>query len=176
MLLYQAPMQNTLSLPSPTLKRPSSLYGSLSNRFVAFLVDTTILIFIYTLVFYKFTDSSQHFEAWTLDIQRNGINFQHLIFIGKALFFNYYLLVVHWLYYTLLEASPKQATIGKFSLGMKVTELRGKRINLLTANLRYLSKILSCITMDLGLLLMLKSRRSQMLHDYIAKTVVVTDH
>lgn len=169
-------MQNTLSLPAAIHKRSSSLYGSLSNRFVAFLVDTTILFFIYTLILYSLADNPQAFEGWTQDIKNNGINLEHLIFTGKALFFNYYLLIIHWLYYTLLEASPKQATIGKSSLGMKVTELRGKRINLLTANLRYFSKVLSIITFGLGLLLMLKSRRGQMLHDYIAKTVVVADH
>jgi uncharacterized RDD family membrane protein YckC len=169
-------MQNTLSLPAATQKRSSSLYGSISNRFVAFLVDTTILCFIYTLILYPLADNPQALEGWTLDIKHNGINLAHLIFICKALFFNYYLLIIHWLYYTLLEASPKQATIGKFSLGMKVTELRGKRINILTANLRYFSKVFSVITFGLGLFLMLKSRRGQMLHDYIAKTVVVTDH
>jgi len=175
MLLYQASVQNTLSLPNPTLKR-TSLYGSLANRFVAFLVDTTILIFIYTLLLYPIIGHSQPFQAWTQDIQQNGIDFGHLIFIGKALFFNYYLLIIHWLYYTLLEASPKQATVGKYTLGMKVTELRGRPINLLTANVRYFTKIISVVTFGLGLLLILKSRRSQMLHDYIAKTVVIADH
>lgn len=168
-------MPHTLSLPTPTLRR-SSLYGDLSSRFVAFLVDTTILFFIYTLILYPFAESPFRFDAWTKDIQNNGINFQHLLYIGKALFFNYYLLIIHWLYYTLLEASPKQATIGKFTLGMRVTELRGKRISLLTANLRYFSKLLSLAPFGLGLFLMFKSRRGQMLHDYIAKTVVIAEH
>lgn len=175
MLLYQAPMQNMLLMPTPTMKR-TSLYGSMSNRFVAFLVDSTILIFIYSLILYPISNKSQPFQAWTQDIQQNGIDFEHLIFIGKGLFFNFYLLIIHWLYYTLLEASPKQATIGKFTLGMKVTELRGRRINIFTANVRYFSRILSVITFGLGLFLMLKSRRNQMLHDYIAKTVVIAEH
>ncbi len=175
MLLYQAPMQSTLPMPTPTMKR-TSLYGSMSNRFVAFLVDSTILVFIYTLLLYPITYKSQPFHAWTQDIQQNGIDLGNMIFIGKALFFNFYLLVIHWLYYTLLEASPKQATIGKFTLGMKVTELRGRRINIVTANLRYFSKILSLATFGLGLFLMLKSRRNQMLHDYIAKTVVIAEN
>lgn len=175
MLLYKAPTQNTLSLPNPSMKR-TSLYGSLSSRFVAFLVDTSIIIFIYSLAIYPLVENSTQFQAWTQDISMKGVNLLHLFTIEKVLFFNVYLLVIHWLYYTLLEASPKQASIGKYTLGMKVTDLRGRRINLLTANLRYLSKILSVITFGLGFFLILKSRRSQMLHDYIARTLVIAEH
>jgi uncharacterized RDD family membrane protein YckC len=98
-----------------------------------------------------------------------------LLLICKALFFNLYFPVVHWLYNTLLISSPKQATIGKFTLGLRVTDLRGKRISFMQANLRYFSKIASALPIGLGFLLILTSRRSQMLHDYFARTVVVTD-
>jgi uncharacterized RDD family membrane protein YckC len=168
-------MQKTLLTPAQTMRR-TSLYGSLSNRFVAFLVDSTILFFMYTLLLYAFKSDSLTYEAWTSDIQFNDINIGQIISSGSELFFNFYLIIIHWLYYTLLEASPKQATIGKFTLGMKVTELRGRRINIVTANLRYFSKILSVAPFCLGLFLILKTRRSQMLHDYIAKTVVITDN
>jgi len=167
-------MQTTLTLPAPTVKR-SSLYGSLTTRFVAFLVDTTLLVFFYTIIFYSAGSNSEHFSSWDKTMHSHGINFSELLLIAKTLFFNPYFPVVHWLYYTLLESSPKQATIGKFTLGLRVTDLRGKRINLWQANLRHLSKILSLLPVGLGFLLILTTRRSQMFHDYFARTVVVSD-
>lgn len=167
-------MQTTLTLPAPTVKR-SSLYGSITTRFVAFLVDTTMLVFFYTIIFYSAGSNAEHFSSWDKSMQSNGIDFTELLLIGKTLFFNPYFPVVHWLYYTLLESSAKQATIGKFTLGLKVTDLRGKRISFWQANLRYFSKLLSLLPAGLGFLLILTTRRSQMFHDYFARTIVVSD-
>ncbi|GAB3830217.1 hypothetical protein GCM10028895_45980 [Pontibacter rugosus] len=58
---------------------------------------------------------------------------------------------------------------------MKVTDLRGRRIGFLQANLRYFSKFISIIPVGLGFLLILTSRRHQMLHDYIARALVVAE-
>jgi uncharacterized RDD family membrane protein YckC len=167
-------MQTALTLPAPTVKR-SSLYGGLTNRFVAFLVDTTLLVFFYTIIYYSSGTNADHINSWDKGLDHNGLNMADLFLIGKILFFNPYFAAVHWLYYTLLESSPKQATIGKFTLGLRVSDLRGKRITLLQANLRYFSKILSLVPVGLGFLLILTTRRSQMLHDYAAHTVVVSD-
>ncbi|MBC5772593.1 RDD family protein [Pontibacter sp. KCTC 32443] len=161
-------------MPAPTVKR-SSLYGSLTNRFVAFLVDTTLLVFFYTILYYSAGSNSEHISSWDKTLQHNGISLADLLLIGKVLFFNPYFAAVHWLYYTVLESSLKQATIGKFTLGLKVSDLRGKQINFWQANLRYFSKILSLLPVGLGFLLILTTRRSQMFHDYFARTVVVAD-
>jgi uncharacterized RDD family membrane protein YckC len=167
-------MQSALTLHAPTVKR-SSLYGSLTTRVVSFLVDTTMLVFFYTLIFYSAAGNNAEINSWDKTLNDANFNFEELLIIGKALFFNVYFPVAHWLYYTLLESSLKQATIGKFTLGLKVTDFRGRRITLLQANLRYFSKILSLLPVGLGFLLILTTRRRQMMHDYIAKTVVVTN-
>ena len=167
-------MQTALTLPAPTIKR-SSLYGSLTTRFVAFLVDTTMLVFFYTIIFYSAGSNAEHISSWDKTFQHNGFSIPELLLIGKILFFNPYFAAVHWLYYTLLEASPKQATIGKFTLGLKVTDLRGKRITMWQSNLRYFSKLLSILPVCLGFFLILTTRRHQTLHDYVARTVVVAD-
>ena len=167
-------MQSALTIPNPTVQR-SSLYGSLATRFVSFLVDTSLLVFLYTIVFYSTTNEPQQLYTWKDLFHDGAISSIEVWVIIKMLFFNIYLPVLHWLYYTLLESSPKQATIGKFTLGLRVTDLRGKRISFAQANLRYFSKILSAIPLCLGFLLILSTRRRQMLHDYIARTVVVTD-
>ena len=166
-------MQSALTLNAPTVKR-SSLYGSFTTRLVSFLVDTMMLVFFYTLIFYSAAGNNAELNTWDKTLHGANFNFGELLLIGKALFFNAYFPVAHWLYYTLLESSMKQATIGKFTLGLKVTDQRGRRISLLQANLRYFSKLLSIVPVGLGFVLILFTRRRQMLHDYIAKTVVVT--
>ena len=40
-------------------------------------------------------------------------------------------IIVGWLYYTILESSKLQATIGKMALGLVVTDLAGNRISFL---------------------------------------------
>ena len=167
-------MQSALTISNPTVKR-TSLYGSLAARFVSFLVDTSLLIFWYTIILYSTSDEPQQLYTWEDLLKDGSLSLTEVWVVFKMLFFNIYLPVLHWLYYTLLESSPKQATIGKFTLGLKVTDLRGKRINFARANLRYFSRLLSILPICLGFLLMLITRRSQMLHDYIARTVVVTD-
>lgn len=168
-------MQTAYTLPAPSLLKRSSLYGSLTTRFVAFLVDTTLLVFFYTIIFYSAGSNAEHMNSWDKTLQHNGVSMAELLAIGKLLFLNPYFAIVHWLYYTLLEASPKQATIGKFTLGLKVTDFRGKRISIWQSNLRYFSKLLSLVPVGLGFLLILTTRRCQMFHDYIARTVVVTE-
>ncbi|MDX5436220.1 MAG: RDD family protein [Pontibacter sp.] len=167
-------MQTAFTLSSaPTVKR-SALYGSLSARFVSFLVDTTLLVFSYTFVVYGFTSSSV--EAYTWDkLLHHAPDIGEFLMVSKQLFLNPYFLIMHWAYYTFLESSQKQATIGKFTLGLKVTETRGRRVTFVQANLRYFFKLLSLLPVGLGFVLMVSSRRSQTLHDYLARTLVVTD-
>jgi uncharacterized RDD family membrane protein YckC len=166
-------MQTAFTLPAPTVKN-TTLYGSLTTRLIAFLVDTTLLVFSYSFVLYGVSDAPHQLYSWD-DIFNNGTNLNELLGIGKMLFLNPYFPVMHWLYFTILQSSPKQATIGKFSLGLRVTDLRGRRINFAQANLRYFACCLSVATLLLGFLLVISTRRRQSLHDYVTRTVVVAD-
>ncbi|QCR23041.1 RDD family protein [Pontibacter sp. SGAir0037] len=157
---------------TPTYKK-LSLYGGFTTRLVAFLVDSTIIVFLYSIILYSASDETMHLLSWKSMIADGFISFKEANFIFRSLFYNSYFLVLHWFYYTIFESSPKQATIGKFTLGMKVTDIRGKRINFIQANLRYFAKALSALPFFLGFLLIMSSRRKQMLHDYISKTIIV---
>ncbi|WP_240676133.1 RDD family protein [Botryobacter ruber] len=156
--------------------KKSSLYGSFNSRLVAMLIDNILLIFWYSIIFNFSTDDPQLHANWETDVQTLNFRAETLLLALKSMFFNVYFPVGHWLYYTLLEASPKQATIGKFTLGLKVTDLRGKRINLLQANLRYFTKFISLLPLMLGFFLVFFSRRKQTLHDFVARTVIVSHH
>ncbi|MDO6389188.1 RDD family protein [Pontibacter sp. BT731] len=163
-----------MSTASPVVKR-TPLYGSFMSRFVAFLIDTTILVFWYSIILYSMAEYSLQFNTWKQVIYDGSVSLLEFEVVLQLFFYSLYFPVLHWLYYTLLEASPKQATIGKFTLGLKVTDLRGKRITWLQANVRYFSRILSALPLLLGFVLIQFQRRRQALHDYVARTVVMTD-
>lgn len=78
-----------------------------------------------------------------------------------------------WLYVAIMESSPLQATLGKMALGVKVTDLQGRRIGFGRATGRYFAQILSSLTLGIGYLMAAFTRRRQCLHDKIAGTLVV---
>jgi uncharacterized RDD family membrane protein YckC len=81
-------------------------------------------------------------------------------------------LIIVYFYFTLLETSVWQGTIGKRLLKIKVTDLKGKRINFKRATIRFLSKILSAQLL-IGYIMILFTEKKQGLHDLIAKTLVL---
>ncbi len=83
------------------------------------------------------------------------------------------LIISGWLYYTLLESSSKQATVGKMALGIIVTDLYGNRISFGRANGRYWSKILSALILYIGFIMAGFTEKKQALHDIIASCLVV---
>ncbi|WP_449423858.1 RDD family protein, partial [Rhodanobacter lindaniclasticus] len=58
--------------------------------------------------------------------------------------------VVTWLYFAVCESSRWQATLGKLALGIRVTDLEGRRISFWRALGRYLAKFLSAIIVCIG--------------------------
>jgi len=83
------------------------------------------------------------------------------------------MLVISLLYYPLLESSKMQATIGKYILGLKVTNMDGTRISVAIGFGRYLSKILSTVILFIGYIMIAFTEKKQGLHDMIVKTLVV---
>jgi uncharacterized RDD family membrane protein YckC len=87
--------------------------------------------------------------------------------------FNIISAVINWLYFTLQESSPNQATLGKRALGLYVTDLKGQRINFLKATVRHFCKVISAITLLIGFIMIAFTERKQGLHDLIAGTLVL---
>jgi len=71
------------------------------------------------------------------------------------------------------ESSRWQATPGKRALGIKVTDLAGRRIGIGRAVLRHVAQLLSAVCLMLGYVMAAFTRRRQCLHDFIAGTLVV---
>src|SRR5436309_4909588 len=78
-----------------------------------------------------------------------------------------------WLYFALMESSKKQATLGKMVLGIRVTDLEGRRVSFARASGRWFAKIISGLTFGIGYLMAAFTARKQALHDMIAGTLVM---
>ncbi|NJK44885.1 MAG: hypothetical protein HC933_11875, partial [Pleurocapsa sp. SU_196_0] len=61
--------------------------------------------------------------------------------VGAYLFWGLLTAIGTWLYYALLESSPRQATLGKLATGLFVSNINGERISFGQASGRYWSKV-----------------------------------
>ena len=83
------------------------------------------------------------------------------------------LFVISWLYYTLMEISPRQATIGKQAMGIFVTDLNGDRLSFKRASLRNCSKIILIFLGNFTWIAIFFTSKRQALHDIMSRTLVV---
>jgi uncharacterized RDD family membrane protein YckC len=93
--------------------------------------------------------------------------------LGLAIFILPVLATEGWFYYTLMETSSYQATLGKRALGLKVTGMNGERISFGAASVRYFAKILSHLILNFGFLMAAFTQKKQALHDIIASSLVI---
>jgi uncharacterized RDD family membrane protein YckC len=83
-------------------------------------------------------------------------------------------LVVGWLYFSLMESSPGGATFGKRAFRLQVlTADRMERVGFLRATGRWAGRWVSSIVLAIGYLMQPFTARKQALHDLLAGTVVV---
>ncbi len=83
------------------------------------------------------------------------------------------MLLIGIAYYIFMEGSQYQGTLGKMALGIKVTDLNGKRISYGRATGRYFAKFLSAIILGIGYMMAGWTQKKQALHDMVAGTLVV---
>lgn len=88
------------------------------------------------------------------------------IFFGSAF-------IIDTLYYSFMESSPYQASLGKLALNIFVINYDGHRISFWRSFARTLGKYVSTSFFYLGYLIGYITEYNQMLHDFIAKTYVV---
>ncbi len=145
---------------------PDFFYAGILRRFLAFLVDSLVVVLAtFVLFFPLFLLSavlSFFVEALLLPFATLGS-----MTFGPFAFF------LGWIYFAWLESSEKGATIGKRLLGVRVVDEGGGRIGFGRATVRHFAKILSAMPMMLGFVLALFTRKNQALHDLLAETVVV---
>jgi uncharacterized RDD family membrane protein YckC len=81
--------------------------------------------------------------------------------------------MVTWLYFASFEASAWQATPGKKLLGLRVTDLAGRRITFTRASWRYLGKLIFGSILFFGFLFAAFTPRKQALYDMTAECLVL---
>lgn len=84
-------------------------------------------------------------------------------------------ILLFWLYFAFLESGPRQATIGKRALSIKVVTLEGKAPSFWCATGRHFAKILSGLFFCIDFLMCLFTAKKQCLHDIMASCLVVRD-
>ncbi|UXE65729.1 MAG: RDD family protein [Chryseotalea sp. WA131a] len=82
-------------------------------------------------------------------------------------------MVIQVLYFTFMESSKNQATLGKMALGIIVTDMNGGKLDFSKALVRNLCRLLSNFTMLIGYIIAAFTAKKQALHDIIAGTLVV---
>jgi uncharacterized RDD family membrane protein YckC len=126
-------------------------YAGFWKRFVATLIDGLITSTVTSPLYLAFANSPN----------------------ARTTFSSTFGTVIGWLYYSFMESSPWQATLGKRAMGIQVTDLVGNRIDFGRATGRYFAKILSALTLGIGFLMAAFTKRKQALHDMVAGTLVV---
>lgn len=82
-------------------------------------------------------------------------------------------LIVTWLYFALMESSPRGATVGKMVCGLRVVDAQGNRISFGRATGRFFAKFISAMILMIGYLMVAFTEKKRGLHDIIAGTLVV---
>jgi uncharacterized RDD family membrane protein YckC len=144
----------------------SQRYGGFWIRFVAVLIDG-ILVSIVVWPVSIMIGLMIRFAGVAVSMPGIGV---HLVNGIVGFSFSAF---ANWLYEAGMESSSKQATVGKMALGLKVTDLEGRRISFARATGRHFAKFLSGIIFLIGYIMAGFTERKQALHDMIAGTLVV---
>jgi uncharacterized RDD family membrane protein YckC len=134
-----------------------------------------------------FAGFDQRLMAWAIDIFLITLVYAIIAFVSivfvedkeqrLAIFLSAVVLVpiTKFLYNVIADASKKHGTIGKRLMAIKVTDENGIAINIGTALIRNLCKIVSIATLGFGYLYSFMNKKQQCLHDVMAGTLVVKD-
>ena len=148
-------------------------YSGIWKRFGAFVIDSillSVLSGVCLTIIIVVLGGAMVFSSGI-----NGMSDLGSIAYGISMALSIFLFgtLLNWLYYTLMESSSQQATLGKMALGIVVIDELGGRISFARANGRYWSKILSTMFLWAGYIMAAFTEKKQALHDLIATTFVV---
>ncbi|HEX7014383.1 MAG TPA: RDD family protein [Cyclobacteriaceae bacterium] len=146
-------------------------YAGFWLRVVAFIIDSIVLSVLYLLILIPLFDFLVPPPAIDPNSPMQGPTFLQQVLTPDVS--QLALIVVAILYYTIMEASRHQASLGKLALELKVTNAKGERLSLSKSVIRNVSKLLSAALLLLGYIVAAFTRRKQALHDLIAGAFVL---
>ena len=136
-------------------------YAGFWLRLAAYLIDLTLIYIVQSVLAVGVVMMSPRVIG-VVDILYGLLNFY---LVAAAL---------SWAYFALFESSPMQGTVGKYAVGIYVTDRYGGPISFWRASARYWLKVLSNLTLGVGWLMAAFTPRKQALHDLFAGTLVVS--
>jgi uncharacterized RDD family membrane protein YckC len=144
-------------------------YAGFWRRVVAFLIDHAIVLVPLTAILY----GVGALQILTSD-DPVAVETAYLARLSKfsAGLLPLYLAVL-WLYYALLESGKRQATIGKRIMGIKVTDMEGRRVGFWRCLGRQLGKLVSKASLGIGFVVAAFTAKKQALHDLFSRCLVV---
>jgi uncharacterized RDD family membrane protein YckC len=132
-------------------------YAGFWRRMLALLIDY-IALYLPTLYI-------PYFAGYML---RGHLGYYKIVLVGIIIS-----LLIAWLYWTLCESSPWQASLGKRLMGICVTDIDGERLTFAKSGKRTVCKVLSLLPLGLGFVAAAFTAKKQALHDLITDSVVV---
>lgn len=138
-------------IDTPNQDQVTLHYASFGARLGAALIDGIILAVI---------------QAIVIGVIGHG-DFQNPGLLPRLVSF-----LIQLAYFTLMETSEKQGTVGKVLVGIKVGDEYGNRISYGQAIGRYFGKLLSTVILLIGYLMVIWDVKKQALHDKLANTYV----
>ncbi len=155
-----------LVAPPAPISEPSVRYAGFWRRFWAFLLDA-VLLFAVGIAADSLMRAVAGVPVTPVWKESSGATPPYNCLetlVGVA---------IGWIYAATLESSEKQATVGKMAIGIRVTDLSGRRISFARATGRHFAQLFDALTLLFGYAMAGFTARKQALHDKIAGTLVV---
>jgi uncharacterized RDD family membrane protein YckC len=152
-------------------------YAGFWMRFAAYIIDIIIVYVVQSFVFIplfgllgiSFAASGGDYENMS-EAEAMGMAGGIMAVVGTTILLASAISILYW---TLMESSKYQATVGKMVLGLKVTDVEGKNLDFVKSLIRNVSKIISGVILYIGYIMAGFTEKKQGLHDMIAGTIVV---
>lgn len=143
------------------MEKQEIAYAGFWRRFSAYIIDAVIIGFFINTSYWFLLNLLQFGTMSNIPRNLTNIIFTSLVFI------------ITWCYYSGMESSPLQSTLGKLLVGIYVTDSERKRISFGKATGRFFGKIISGLIITIGYLLAGFTKKKQALHDIMAGCLVL---
>ena len=152
-------------------------YAEIWKRGLAFLIDLIVIFAIGAVVVY-FTNILLGLPIEYVSIFQNKYPIKMNDFVKThavklMVLYLFIKLTLIFFFFSWFESSAWQATPGKYTCGLVVVDLEGRRISFRRAAIRTVGKFLSSNLLLLGYALAFFNVEKRMLHDFLAKTLVI---
>ncbi len=156
----------------------SSNYAGFWLRFVAYIIDYIIIAVMQSVVIMPILAMLGFGFASTSGFDFNAMSEEDVMEMIPALIAGMSTImtisfVIQTLYFSLMESSKYQATLGKMALGLKVIDMSGEKLDFVKALLRQVGKIISGLILMIGYIMAGFTEKKQALHDMLAGALVV---